>query len=216
MSLRQEINQDIIDNCERLLDVLRNEPLTNDTPDGRMIFQCRWLKEQAQADALSFPVVKGTHTLRYVHTEELMQHLASSPDAFWREIGIYQYRLLKLIKGLPLVKPLYYPYVARCIDALLDLIQTATRPLDQYEKGSIDELAQIKQQLNAGTIEPPLGTYLPGYPNLRKVYRISYSSVDDLPNGKELTRTVTNLIFEGVRPETWTTPEAADRETRNL
>ena len=89
MTLRQEINQDIIENSDRLLDVLKNEPATNKTHGGRMIFQCRWFKEQAAADAFSFPVENGTHTLRYVFTEELMQYLASSPDRFWPEIGIY-------------------------------------------------------------------------------------------------------------------------------
>lgn len=216
MSLRQEINQDIIDNCDRLLDMLRNEPLTNDTPDGRMIFQCRWLKEQAQADALSFPVVSGTHTLRYVYTEELMRHLASSPDAFWQEIGIYLYRLLNLIDGDPLVKSPYYPYVSRCIDALIHVMRSASRPLDQYEQGSIDELVQIKERLAAGKIEPPLGSCLPDYPNFNEMFMIFESSIDDLPNGRNLTRIVANLIFEGIRPHTWTTPEAADRETQNL
>lgn len=216
MTLRQEINQDIIENCDRLLDVLRNESATNDAPDGRMIFQCRWLKEQAAADALSFPVEEGTHTLRYVYTEEQMRHLASSPDAFWPEIGIYMYGLLKLIKGQVLNKPPYYPYTGRCIDALIQVMRRARRALDQYEQGAIDELENIKQSLAARTIEPPLATYFPDYPNLRNVFSLTGSSIDDLPNGKKLIWTVTRLIFEGVRPESWVTPEAADEQTASL
>ena len=216
MTLRQEINQEIIENCDQLLDVLKNEPLTNDTPAGRMIYQCRWLKEQAAANTLSFPLEKGTHNLRYVHTEMQLEYLASSPDQYWPEIGIYIYRLRYLIDGRPLLKPPYYRYAARCIDALLNLMHVAPRTLNQYEQGAMDELMLLKQRLMGRQIEPPLGHYFPDYPNLRKVFSIAGSSIDDLPNGNELIWKVTRLIFEGVRPQTWTTPEAADQETAGL
>jgi len=41
-------------------------------------------------------------------------------------------------------------------------------------------------------------------------------TVKDIPNGKDYFYTVLDLIFNGVRPDTWLTPEDADRETRNL
>ena len=216
MTLRQEINQDIIENCDRLLEVLKNESVTNDTPAGRMIYQCRWLKEQAAADALSFPLDKGTHTLRYAHTEVQLEYLGSSPDQYWHEVGIYMYRLLYLIDGRPILKPPYYPYAIRFIDALVYVMRTATRPLDQYELGAIEELTRIKQLLADGKVEPPLGACLPDYPNFNEMFMMFESSIDDLPNGWKFCRTVADLIFEGVRPRTWTTPEAADRETEHL
>lgn len=58
--------------------------------------------------------------------------------------------------------------------------------------------------------------YLPGYPNFNEVYMIFESSLDDLPNGKLLTKTVANLLFEGIRPDSWVTPDAADKATLNL
>lgn len=123
---------------------------------------------------------------------------------------------MKLVKGRLLYKPSYAPYASRCIDVLIQTMQKATRALDQHEQGAIDELMRIKQSLTEGAIESPLGSYLPDYPDLRKVYRISYSSVDDLSNGKMLIKPVTRLVFEGVRPENWTTLEAADSETADL
>lgn len=216
MTLRQEINQDIIDICDRLLTVLSGYTATNDTAEGRMIFQCRWLKEQAASDALNFPVEDYVHTLRYVYAEELMQHLASSPNAFWNEIGIDIYRLLKLVKGQPLVKPAYYPYVIRCIEALIGVLRTANRQLDRYEQGVIDELLRLKQLLTDGNTPLPLESYFPDYPNLREVYSLTAISIDDLPNGANLCKTVTDSVFEGVRPKSWKNTELADRHTEKF
>ena len=50
-----EIYQDIITNCDILLQLLSPYAATNETPEGRMIFQCRWLKEQAHGVKLKFP-----------------------------------------------------------------------------------------------------------------------------------------------------------------
>ena len=41
-------------------------------------------------------------------------------------------------------------------------------------------------------------------------------SIDDLPNGKNLCHLVANLLFEGVRPETWFALDNADLMTRGI
>jgi hypothetical protein len=51
-----------------------------------------------------------------------------------------------------------------------------------------------------------------GYPNFREVYSMTGSTIDDLPSGKYLCKTVAHLIFEGTRPKSWTTPEAAQAD----
>ena len=216
MNLKAEIYRDIVVNCDVLLDRLKDAELTNDTPEGRMIFQCRWLKEQVQKNSLPLPVGDYIHTLRYVYTDSSLMYIASAEDKYWEEVQIYIHRLVKLTKGLPLIKPAYYPYAIRCIEALLVLLHTATRPLDQYERGLIGELAQLKQLLQDDELALPLESYFPDYPNFRKVYRISRSSLDDIPRGKVLTKTVANLLFEGIRPNAWVTPEDADSETMGL
>lgn len=58
--------------------------------------------------------------------------------------------------------------------------------------------------------------YLPNYPNFRKVYRIYESTLDDIAGAKGLTETVAEAVFEGVRPESWVTPQDADNETVGL
>jgi len=66
--------------------------------------------------------------------------------------------------------------------------------------------------LDEGKIEPPLGAYTPRYPNFIK----TKYSIEDILNGKDYFYTVSDFIFNGVRPDTWLTLEDADRETRNL
>jgi hypothetical protein len=119
-------------------------------------------------------------------------------------------------KAAFLLKVEYYPYAIRCIDALIKTLKAAHRPLDKYEQGLIGELMQIKNALANRKIEPPLNGFLPNYPNFRKVYSITGSSTEDLPNGERLTKIVARLIFEGVRPDTWITAEAAEKETAVL
>ncbi|TLM72989.1 hypothetical protein ACONUD_19290 [Microbulbifer harenosus] len=96
MTFKQEIYRDINENCDVVLNLLKGQPVTNDTAEGRMIYQCRWLKQQVAADALTFPVNDYVHTLKHVSAERLLEHLASSPDLYREEIGVHLYRLLKL------------------------------------------------------------------------------------------------------------------------
>lgn len=216
MTLKQEIYRDINENCDVILNLLKNQTITNDTAEGRMIYQCHWLKEQVAADALVFPVKDYVHTLKHVSAERLLEHLASSPERYREEIGIYLYRLLKLIKGKLLLKSTYYSYAIRYIQSLTTLLESAPRPLSQHEHGAIGELTQLKEGLETGKIEPPLMYYVPGFPNFMEVSGVSTTSVDDLPNGKFLCKTVADLLFEGIRPDSWITPHDADRETGGL
>jgi len=215
----EEQRQDIIDNCTILLDgILKPFDQTDDTPEGRMITQLKWLKERATNHALPLPVDKGMlASLLYIYTNGDICHLASSSNKLREELEIFMKRLIKLAKNSNLLyKPSYSPYTIRMIEALINVLGTSKRALNQYEQGMIPELGQLKKLLGEGDIEPPLMSYLPKYPSFRKVFRLTESSIDDLPNGKVLCKTVANLVFEGIRPDTWLTPEDADRETQNL
>lgn len=217
MMNRDERIQDVIDNCDILLARLSGHAQTDATPQGRMIAQLKWLKEHAEAGTLTLPVDRHyTATLRHVYTEGMLSRLTATGEEYEREIEIYEYRLMKLVKkAAHLLKPEYYPYAVRCIEALIALLHHAPRPLSGEERESITELGQIRDALAAGRLEPPLRTWR-AYPNFRQVYSIVGSTIDDLPDGKALCRTVADLIFEGVRPRSWVTPEVADKETAAL
>jgi hypothetical protein len=208
---------DIVENCSILLAKLSAFQQTDDTPEGRMISQLKWLKERAEDKTLDIPVnPRYLATLRHVYTEGYIKRHASSPDKADEEIDKIIYRLLNIsLDGALLVKPEYFRFAIDLIEKLIQLLNNSARPLSAYEKNSIDELEDIKTRLADGRIEPPLMTW-EDYPNFRKVYRISRSTIDDLPDGKRLCKTVANLIFEGVRPSSWTSPKAAARETGNV
>ncbi|TLM73022.1 hypothetical protein ACONUD_19300 [Microbulbifer harenosus] len=215
----EEQRLDVIKNCDILLQtILKPFAQTDGTPEGRMIAQLKWLKERAENRDLPLPVDRDMlGTLRRVYVDgELCRH-ASSPERVREEVEIHMKRLIRLTREAQfLLKPAYYPYVVRCIEALITLLQQAPRVLDQYEQGLIDELTRLKELLTRGQIEPPLMSYFPDYPNFREVYSITGSSIDDIPDGTFLIKTVANLLFEGIRPDSWVTPQDADRETANL
>ena len=210
----EEQRLDLIENCNILLNgILQPFDNTDDTPEGRMITQCRWLKERAENHDLSLPVERGKlGSLLYIYTNgELFTGGIPENDVYAAEINMQ--RIIRLAKkGQLLMKPLYTSYALRSMDALIKLLKMAPRPLSQYEQGLIPDLEQLKQLLDEGKIEPPLGAYGRTYPNFNK----AQDSIEDIPNGKRYVRLVINLIFNGVRPDSWLTPEDADRETQNL
>jgi len=212
---------DLIENCNILLKKFKGFEQADDTPEGRMIAQLNWLKERAENNDLPLPVDEDMlGTLRYIYTDGTLSHHASNPDdraCIYSEIGLPMRRLLKLAReGQLLLKSEYHHYALRYMDALLKILLQPARPLNQYEQGLIDEVKKLRQILIENKIELPLMSYIPEYPNFRKVYRISESSIDDLPNGKILCKTITNFMFEGIRPDNWLTPEDADREIQAL
>ncbi len=210
----EEQRLDLIENCNLLLNgILKPFDNTDDTPEGRMITQCRWLKERAENHDLPLPVKRGKlGSLLYIYTNGEL-YTGGIPKEEVDAAEVFMQRIIRLAKkGQLLAKPPYTPYALRSIDALIKLLETAPRPLSQYEQGLIPDLKQLRQLLDEGKIEPPLGAYGRTYPNFNE----AQDSIADIPNGKKYIRRVINFIFNGVRPDTWLTPEDADRETRSL
>lgn len=208
----EEINADIVYYCDSILAILKDWETSNDTPPGRIILECLWLKQEIDAKRLTYPdayehITSIRHT--YVADDMLEEHYEQGIEWFFG-------RIIDLCNNKLIIKPPCYPYTIRMIEALINLLNNPGRPLNEYEQGLIPELARLKKLLSEGNIELPLMSYFPDYPNFRKVYRLTKSTIDDLPNGKYLCKAVANLVFEGVRPDTWQTLEDADRETQML
>jgi len=217
----EEQRLDLIENCTLLLEgILKPFNQTDNTAEGRMITQCQWFKERAENHDLPLPVKKGKlGSLLYIYTNgELFT--ASSKNEEIRRVEMIMKRIIRLTKKAQLLmKPPYAPYALRSIDALITLLETSPRPLDQYEQGLISELKQLKQLLAEGKVEPPLMTYLPEYPNFNKIdglIRYKPKAYAASEHQKKIAKMIADLLFEGVRPDTWLTPEDADRETQNL
>ncbi len=159
-------------------------------------------------------------TLRYIYRDDTLSHHASNREdraCIYSEIELPMRRLLALAReGELLLKREYHPYVLRYIGALLKILQQPKRPLNQYEQGVIAEVKQLSQILTQNQMELPLMSHMPDYPNLIEVNSYVGVSIDDLPNGKHLIKTVDKFMFSGIRPDGWLTPEEADRETHNF
>ena len=215
MPKTEEQRLDIIENCDILLNtVLKPFDKRDSTAEGRMIAQLHWLKERAESRDLPLPVPKRMlSTLLQVRMEGWIDWTASSRDQVHDEIDKYIVKLLYLTRhGRLLLKPTYYPYAIRCANGLALLLNGAARPLEQHEQASIEDAQRLRDQLEDGKIEPPLLQYFPVYAGIGETYRFSSSSIDDLPNGFWLIKVVANAYFNGIRPDTWLTPEDAERE----
>jgi len=145
----EEQRLDLIENCTLLLEgPLKPFNQTDNTAEGRMITQCQWLKERAENHDLPLPVKEGKlGSLLYIYTNgELFT--ADSTKKEIRGTEVKMQRIIRLAyEGELLMKPPYIPYALRCIDALITLLQTAPRPLSQYEQSVIPDLKQLRQLL---------------------------------------------------------------------
>ncbi len=210
----EEQRLDLIENCTLLLEgPLKPFSQTDNTAGGRMITQCQWLKERAENHDLPLPVKeRKLGSLLYIYTNGELFTADSTKEEI-HDTEVKMQRIIRLAyKGQLLTKSPYIPYALRSIDALITLLETAPRPLNQHEQGLIPDLQQLRQLLEDGKIEPPLGAYKPHYPNFIKVE----NSIENIPSGKSYFYTVSDFIFNGVRPDAWLTPADADRETQNL
>ncbi|PAU82154.1 hypothetical protein CK501_03110 [Halovibrio salipaludis] len=205
---------DIIENCDLLLEKLSSYSQKDSTPEGAMISQLKWLKEQTKAWSLELPL-DGRYiaTLSYVFTEGSLRWLATSREEYVRTVEVYEKRLISLTRhGCFLAKREYYPYAVRCINKLIAILENASRPLSAEEKACIPELNALGDKLAREEIEPPLmiGN---DYPNFREIYAPWECTIEDLPEGRAVSRVVSDFVFNGRRPQSWATTQAADQET---
>lgn len=98
-----------------------------------------------------------------------------------KEVELHQHNLVGLAsEGRLLLKPEYYSYALRYIDALISLLEHAPRILDSYEEAFIGELALLKERLSNQEIHPPLGGHN-GYPSFIE----TRFSLTDIPHGED-------------------------------
>jgi len=207
---------DLIENCNLLLNgILAPFEQTDNTPEGRMISQLKWLKERAENHDLSLPVDQDSlASIRYIYTDgELCRHASDSNDrnTIAVEVETPMGKIIDLAKyGSLLYKPEYELYAIRSIDRLIATLKNSKRKLTSFEADFTQELTSIKTDLANKEIAPPLGGCAK-YINLIE----SEDTINDIPNAKIYFHIFFNIIFNGTRPDSWLTPELADKETKN-
>ena len=217
----EEQRLDIIKYCNLLLDgYLSHFKQTDDSPQGRMITQLKWLKERAENHDLPLPVPdEKLASLLYIYTtgEIYAVYDYEKPilEQYNKEtIEKIMQRIISLTyEGSLLTKKEYFPYIIRVVDALILQIEKSDFNLEGYKDEFIHDLRDIQKRLNKNDIDPPLGAYKSHYPVFIKV-----EFIFDMNYEKDikLFRIVSNAIFDGCRPDSWLTPKDADRESQKL
>ncbi len=179
--------------------------------------QVIWLKERAENNDLTLPVDKEMFsTIRYIYTDGTLSFHATSPENAYKEIEVPMQRIISIAKNAKLLfKREYVKYACRYIDKLISLLKNAERKLTTDEDNLIHELEEIKDGLEEGSIIPPLGNPKNIYPSYLAVDRYN-PTISDLPDGKFLIKTISAIVFNGVRPDSWIDIRSADEETKEL
>ncbi|WP_369985194.1 hypothetical protein [Thalassolituus sp.] len=208
---------DLIEYCDYFIRLFDNFPQVDDTPEGRMKAQVIWLKERAENNDLTLPVDKEMlSTIRYIYTDGTLSFHATSPENAYKEIEVPMQRIISIAKNAKLLfKREYVKYACRYIDKLISLLKNAERKLTTDEDNLIHELEEIKDGLEEGSIIPPLGNPKNIYPSYLAVDRYN-PTISDLPDGKFLIKTISAIVFNGVRPDSWIDIRSADEETKEL
>jgi len=213
MPKTEEQRQDLIQNCNYLLEnVLQSFDQTDDTPEGRMITQLKWLKERAENYDLPLPVERGNlSTLLYVYTNGDILCNASSSEAAYQEIDIYLERLVALTRdGSLLIKPEYKTYLFRTIDLLLERLSPHAISKNGIVIDFIRDLTKLRNLLEDESLFLPLESYMPDYESFIDAEEILEKS----PEIFRLFLIITDYIFDGVRPDEWLTTDAAESYLR--
>lgn len=207
---------DIIVNCNILLKKIAGYDSTDNTAEGRMIAQLTWLKERAEDHDLPLPVKpEMLGTLSYIYTDGTLSFHASEPndrEVIYRELGFHMGNLLRLAKyDELLLKQEYIKFIPPCIDALLFRLNHSHRRLIDNELKFCKDLKIIKKLVVEGKIQIPQRSCMPQF----KSFIDAEYSVADIKGAQTIYYIIEDLIFRGVRPNTWLTPEDAEIEVKS-
>ena len=179
---------DAMERIEALEVVLKGFPPSNDTREGRMVYQLKWLRQEIEARRLPIPLdQKYWSTLGYLVGEGSIDYLGG---------GTSMGELTRILDGVGLLKKRHYPVLLAMLDDFLDLLKRA-RGLNSIEQKLIDETRQIRAQLAAGALELPLDESR--YPGWKSIY-LEVPNLEQIPDFGNRKGAIARPLFEGWRP----------------
>ena len=166
---------------------LGDAPLTNATPEGRVLLNAAWVKKQIEARRLPIPVDESfVGTIFYLVGSNELGHVPGFQEALGR--------LWLVLKGYGLMKPRHVPVLIAMID---DFVSDADR-LGGLDEGARRLLADMRAQaddLRAGGAWP-----LDRPPNKRFTVQVTPLLRDRLPQCQNRLRAIQAPLFEAWRP----------------
>ncbi len=168
-------------------------PLTNTTPDGRLLLEVAAIEQTIRARRLPIPVdASYAHTIYHLAGSHELGQAPGLVDSAAAEAALG--RLYLVLRGYGLIKPRHIPVLIAMIDDLLAEIAPIRGTLTPHEHILVDQLAGDGHALRQGrwpSRRPPKDQ-IPGLntPNLR-------ASISNFGNK---ARRISLSLFDGWRP----------------
>jgi hypothetical protein len=178
---------DAMDRIEKLEVLLKGFPPSNETREGRMIYQLMWLRQEITAKRLPIPLdQKYWATLGYLVGEGSLDHLGA---------GKLMGELATILSGVGMLKKRHHPVVVAMIDDLLTLSRRAAH-LDPAEVQLLDDIRMIHAAMVSGKGQPPFDPSQ--YSGWKKVS--TQTNLNQIPGFRQLRQDLGASVFEEFRP----------------
>jgi hypothetical protein len=151
------IEEEYADALEAIADLRRalgERPLTNDTPDGRVLLEVAWVEQEIGRQRLPIPVdASYAGTIYYlVGSNELLHLPGGVPDPAGIEDALG--RLWLVLKGYGLIKPRHVPVLIAMINDLCGDADKVRDRLNAEEREVIDDIRAQGALLKRGEWPP--------------------------------------------------------------
>lgn len=121
---------------------LGNRPLTNDTPDGRVLLEVAWVEQEIRRQRLPIPVDRSyAGTIYYLAGSNELLHVPGIPDPNGIESALD--RLYPVLQGYGLIKQRHVPVLIAMID---DLYADAYKVWDRLGSDEQEVVEDMKAQ----------------------------------------------------------------------
>ena len=172
---------------------LGDRPLTNHTPDGRVLLEVAWVEQEIRRRRLPIPVDSSyAGTIYYlVGSNELKQVPGvKDPEGIEDALG----RLYEVLQGIGLIKPRHIPLLISMIDDLCADAGKVWSRLTPEEQEVMDDMSAQATLLRSGA-------WPPYRPPQHRFFRYETPNLDRLvDNFGNRTRGVSAPLFSGWRP----------------
>lgn len=132
---------------------LGERPLTNDTPDGRVLLEAAWVEQEIHRQRLPIPVDHSyAGTIYYLVGSKELMHVpgVSNPQGTEDALG----RLWLVLKGYGLIKPRHVPVLIAMIDDLCADGDQVRDRLNAEEREIVDDIRAQGVLLRRGEWPP--------------------------------------------------------------
>lgn len=185
------IEEEYADAMERIVKleaILKDFTTSNESAEGRMVYQLMWLRQEIEAQRLPIPLDrKYIGTLLYVVRDGNLDYLPGAEKLLGE--------LAQILKGYGIVRPRHYPVVIAMLDDLLAMVARLPK-LNAAKQLFQTEIQFIRDRLAAGRLDLPLDESR--FPGCRGISL--ENDLNDIPGFEQASISMSVVVFSGHRP----------------